>query len=89
MIRAAFAFILRKPRARLNGRNILDFERMLADDGTSILKFFFHIGKKEQRRRFKAIEADPLGTAIRVRRDRDGRAKGNHRENQSRSFIES
>jgi polyphosphate kinase 2 (PPK2 family) len=45
---------------RRAGRDILDFERMLADDGTNILKFFFHIGKKEQKKRFKAMEADPL-----------------------------
>jgi polyphosphate kinase 2 (PPK2 family) len=40
--------------------DILDFERMLAGDGTIILKFFFHIGKKEQKRRFEKIEANPL-----------------------------
>jgi polyphosphate kinase 2 (PPK2 family) len=45
---------------RRAGRDILDFERMLADDGTSILKFFFHISKKEQKKRFKEMEADPL-----------------------------
>jgi polyphosphate kinase 2 (PPK2 family) len=45
---------------RRAGRDILDFERMLADDGASMLKFFFHIGKKEQKKRFKAMEADPL-----------------------------
>jgi AMP-polyphosphate phosphotransferase len=41
-------------------RDIIDFERMLADDGINILKFFFHISKKEQKKRFRAIEADPL-----------------------------
>ncbi|MEI9970917.1 MAG: hypothetical protein WDO73_02060 [Ignavibacteriota bacterium] len=41
-------------------RDIVEFERTLADDGTTILKFFFHISKKEQRKRFEAIEADPL-----------------------------
>lgn len=41
-------------------RDIEEFERMLADDGTVILKFFFHISKKEQRSRFDAICADPL-----------------------------
>ena len=41
-------------------RDIVDFERMLAEDGTTILKFFFHISKKEQKKRFRAIEADPL-----------------------------
>jgi len=38
----------------------VEFERMLADDGATILKFFLHISKKEQKERFKAIEADPL-----------------------------
>jgi AMP-polyphosphate phosphotransferase len=41
-------------------RDIVEFERTLADDGTTILKFFFHISRKEQRKRFEAIEADPL-----------------------------
>jgi polyphosphate kinase 2 (PPK2 family) len=41
-------------------RDIIEFERTLADDGTTILKFFFHISNKEQRKRFEAIEADPL-----------------------------
>lgn len=40
--------------------DISDFERMLADDGTAIMKFFLHISKKEQRRRFEAIESKPL-----------------------------
>jgi polyphosphate kinase 2 (PPK2 family) len=41
-------------------RDIVEFERTLADDGTAILKLFFHISKKEQKKRFEAIEADPL-----------------------------
>jgi polyphosphate kinase 2 (PPK2 family) len=41
-------------------RDIVDFERMLADDGTVIAKFFLHISRKEQRKRFQKIEADPL-----------------------------
>jgi len=41
-------------------RDIVDFERTLADDGAAILKFFLHISKKEQKERFRAIEADPL-----------------------------
>jgi len=41
-------------------RDIVEFERMLADDGAVILKFFLHISKKEQRERFEAIESDPL-----------------------------
>jgi polyphosphate kinase 2 (PPK2 family) len=41
-------------------RDIIEFERMLADEGTVILKFFLHISKKEQKERFQAIEKDPL-----------------------------
>jgi polyphosphate kinase 2 (PPK2 family) len=41
-------------------RDIVEFERTLADDGSTILKFFFHISKKEQKKRFAAIKADPL-----------------------------
>jgi polyphosphate kinase 2 (PPK2 family) len=41
-------------------RDIVEFERMLADNGTVIVKFFLHISKKEQRERFRSIEADPL-----------------------------
>jgi polyphosphate kinase 2 (PPK2 family) len=41
-------------------RDIVEFERVLADDSAVILKFFLHISKKEQRERFGAIQADPL-----------------------------
>jgi polyphosphate kinase 2 (PPK2 family) len=41
-------------------RDIVDFERTLADDGCVITKFFLHIDKKEQKRRFKKLEKDPL-----------------------------
>jgi len=41
-------------------RDISEFERMLAADGTVILKFFLHISKKEQKERFEAMEKNPL-----------------------------
>lgn len=41
-------------------RDIVDFERMLADDGTVLIKLFLHISKKEQKERFTAIQNDPL-----------------------------
>jgi polyphosphate kinase 2 (PPK2 family) len=41
-------------------RDIVEFERMLADDGTTFVKFFLHISRKEQKKRFQAIEANPL-----------------------------
>ena len=39
--------------------HIVDFERMLADNGTLILKFFLHISRKEQEERLLARERDP------------------------------
>lgn len=36
-----------------------EFERQLSDDGTLIVKFWLQISKKEQRRRFRKLEADP------------------------------
>jgi AMP-polyphosphate phosphotransferase len=41
-------------------RDIVDFERTLADDGTLLIKFFLHISKSEQRRRFEKLTKDPL-----------------------------
>lgn len=37
-----------------------DFEKMVVQSDTYLLKLFFSIKKKEQARRFAAIEADPL-----------------------------
>ena len=39
---------------------IVAFEKMLADDGALILKFWMHLGKDAQKRRLKALEKDPL-----------------------------
>jgi len=41
-------------------RDIVDFEQMLAEDGHLIVKFWLHISKVEQRRRFRALEKDQL-----------------------------
>jgi len=38
---------------------IRDFERMLAESGTTIVKFFLHISKDEQRERLQARVDDP------------------------------
>lgn len=40
-------------------REICEFERNLSDDGTLILKYYVHISKDEQLRRFKDRQADP------------------------------
>src|SRR5438132_5774195 len=41
-------------------REINEFERLLVDDGTLIVKLYLHISKEEQLDRFKRREADPL-----------------------------
>jgi polyphosphate kinase 2 (PPK2 family) len=41
-------------------RDIVDFEHTLADDGYLIVKFFLHISKEEQRKRFDILTSDPL-----------------------------
>jgi PPK2 family polyphosphate:nucleotide phosphotransferase len=40
-------------------RHIREFERMLVDEGVTILKFFLHIDKDEQRKRLQARLDDP------------------------------
>ncbi|MCX6023480.1 MAG: polyphosphate:AMP phosphotransferase, partial [Chloroflexi bacterium] len=40
-------------------QEIVHFERMLAAEGALILKFWFHLSKKQQRRRLETLEADP------------------------------
>lgn len=41
-------------------RDIVDFERTIADDGHLIIKFFLHINRQEQKRRFEKLLKDPL-----------------------------
>jgi polyphosphate kinase 2 (PPK2 family) len=52
----------RSTLAEFNNRldHIDAFERTLADDGALILKFWMHLGQKRQKRRLKALEADPM-----------------------------
>ncbi len=45
---------------------IIELERMLTQENTLVVKLWFHISKKEQARRFKALEKDP-DTRWRVR----------------------
>ena len=45
--------------------DINHFERMLADGGALVLKFWFHLSKKAQRKRLKKLERDP-DTAWRI-----------------------
>lgn len=47
------------------------FERMLADEGALILKFWFHLSKKAQRKRMRELKADPLTSWRVTRRDEE------------------
>ena len=57
-----------EPRARavrttptLKGslEEIVRFEKMLCDEGVLLLKFWFHLSKKQQKKRLKELEKDP------------------------------
>ena len=52
--------LTRKKVWRSAYQQINEFERWLTDDGQVLLKFFLHISKKEQKKRFKKAEKDPL-----------------------------
>ena len=41
-------------------KDVPEFEDMIVDEGIQIFKFYFSVSKKEQERRFKARETDPL-----------------------------
>ena len=41
-------------------REIVDFERTLADEGMIMVKFWLHLSSHEQLKRFKAREREPL-----------------------------
>ena len=63
---------------RTSGKDLLrsiddinHFERMLADEGALILKFWFHLSKKRQKKRLKALESDPKTSWRITRRDWD------------------
>lgn len=57
-------------RAQLDQRieQINRFEQMLVNEGALILKFWFHLSKKAQKRRLRALERDPR-TAWRVTKE--------------------
>jgi polyphosphate:AMP phosphotransferase len=49
-------------------QEITSFERQLSDDGNIIIKFFLHISKKEQKKRFEALLDNPA-TAWKVKKE--------------------
>ena len=56
--------------------HINEFERMLADEGTTIVKFFLHISKDEQRERFQARSTTRPSAGSSERRSRGAQALG-------------
>jgi polyphosphate kinase 2 (PPK2 family) len=52
--------LIDKETAELSAREIVEYERMLTSDQTTLVKFWLHISAKEQLRRFKDRENDPL-----------------------------
>jgi len=51
--------LVRAPVWRRRYRHIREFERMLADEGTTIVKILLHISRKEQGERLRERLADP------------------------------
>jgi polyphosphate:AMP phosphotransferase len=54
--------VFRRTKERDLDRSIEEinrFERMLADEGTLLLKFWFHLSKKRQKKRLKNLASDP------------------------------
>jgi polyphosphate:AMP phosphotransferase len=52
--------VVKKKIWRRAFQEITEFERQLADGGTHLVKFWLHISKGEQRKRFKEFEADAV-----------------------------
>ena len=58
-------------RLQLRLESIRHHERMLADEGLVLLKFWVHLSKKDQQRRLKRLEKDPRTSWRVTRRDWD------------------
>ena len=46
--------------AKRSGDEIVEFERLLVDNNVTLVKFWLHMSEKEQLKRFKDRESDPL-----------------------------
>jgi polyphosphate:AMP phosphotransferase len=72
------AFKMSDEDYRTRTRDILSFERQLCDDGYVLVKFFLHITRKEQRKRFQRLE-DKKATGWRVTKE-DWKQNDNYEE---------
>ena len=59
VIEHVFGFCTPEQRERFFGQ-VCEFEKMLAEDGVHLVKFWLNVGRAEQLRRFLARESDPL-----------------------------
>jgi len=59
VVEKVFGFCTDEQRATFF-RQLPDFERMVVDDGITLVKFWLNVGRAEQLRRFLAREQDPL-----------------------------
>lgn len=59
VVEKVFGFCTDDQRARFF-RQVPDFERMLVNDGITLVKLWLNVGQAEQLRRFLARESDPL-----------------------------
>jgi len=73
VVEHVFGFCTDEERTRFF-RQVGDFERMLADDGIHLFKFWLNVGRAEQLRRFLDRERDPLKQWKLSRIDVDGLA---------------
>jgi len=59
VLAARFVGAIDHDRARRRYRHIVEFERMLDDEGTALVKAYLHISKDEQKERLQARVDDP------------------------------
>jgi PPK2 family polyphosphate:nucleotide phosphotransferase len=59
VVAARLIGVVSAEQCRLRYRHIQDFERMLTEEGTTLVKVFLHISKDEQRERFQERIDDP------------------------------
>ncbi len=59
VLAARFVGAVTREQCRLRYRHLREFERMLHDEGTTVVKVFLHLSKDEQRKRLVERLADP------------------------------
>jgi polyphosphate:AMP phosphotransferase len=60
--RSWYRLVMDSPESMAVCEDISSFERQLSQDGYIIIKFFLHIGKKEQKKRLRKLDRDESST---------------------------